>query len=295
MSILRLQYTRPDGEVDTYHLKSVRRYHIGRGSQCEVRILDMKLSRHHCAIEMSDGRWMLLDLGSTNGVRLNGKKIAQCAPLFPGCLIEVGASQLRIEGISGWESSDEHGAGPATKPQTVVQSTTDSALERLAAAKSGSDGSTAVEIPAAARRRPVPDTADLTPAPGVATLAETSAVEESRAGTPATDEPTLPVATLPVAAPAAPTPVPPAAQAASGPPRDAEGRVRPVTVRVGNPGTSTGTGSSTGALPIDRNIHITLLGQKVGPLTRAEARDLKARELKGTLTTADLAPFLARG
>ena len=41
--IIRLQHQRSDGDVDTYHLKSGRRYHIGRGSACEVRILDLKL------------------------------------------------------------------------------------------------------------------------------------------------------------------------------------------------------------------------------------------------------------
>ncbi|MEK7412557.1 MAG: hypothetical protein AAB263_04470 [Planctomycetota bacterium] len=34
---------------------------------------------------------------------------------------------------------------------------------------------------------------------------------------------------------------------------------------------------------------VSLLGRKVGPLTRAQAKDLKTREISGTLTPADLA------
>ena len=65
MSFLRLQYTRSDGEIDTYHLKSGRRYNVGRGSICEVRILDMRLSRKHCAVECINGEWMVADLGKS--------------------------------------------------------------------------------------------------------------------------------------------------------------------------------------------------------------------------------------
>jgi len=41
----------------------------------------------------------------------------------------------------------------------------------------------------------------------------------------------------------------------------------------------------------ERAFFITVLGKRVGPLSRAQARDLKARELKGTLTSADLATY----
>jgi len=41
----------------------------------------------------------------------------------------------------------------------------------------------------------------------------------------------------------------------------------------------------------ERTFYITVLGRRVGPLTRIAARDLKARELKGTLTLKDLDQF----
>ena len=41
----------------------------------------------------------------------------------------------------------------------------------------------------------------------------------------------------------------------------------------------------------ERSYFITVLGRRIGPLSRTSARDLKARELKGTLRTADLEPY----
>lgn len=58
--------------------------------------------------------------------------------------------------------------------------------------------------------------------------------------------------------------------------------VQPVVVRGPTPSTTPGTEQQ------DRTFYITVLGRRIGPLTRLDARDLKARELKGTLTTADL-------
>ena len=41
----------------------------------------------------------------------------------------------------------------------------------------------------------------------------------------------------------------------------------------------------------DRTFFITVLGRRIGPLTRQAARDLKSRELRGTLTFKDLDQF----
>jgi len=73
--LMNLQHRRPDGEIDIYHLKPGRKYHLGRGSACELRILDLKLSRKHCCIEFIDGLWQIEDLGSTNGCKVNGEQL----------------------------------------------------------------------------------------------------------------------------------------------------------------------------------------------------------------------------
>lgn len=100
MGFLRLQTTRSDGEVETYHLKAVRRYVIGRGSSCQVRILDMRLSRSHFAIEPVDENWRIVDEGSTNGLLHNGTRLTEPRMLHTGDAIKAGGTEMRVTGIS---------------------------------------------------------------------------------------------------------------------------------------------------------------------------------------------------
>ena len=99
MATLHLHFDKPDGETDTYHLTPGRRYHIGRGSQCEIRILDMKMSRQHCAIEHLHGVWLIIDLASTNGVSVDGIPVVGRMPLKRGQIIEVGNTKLDIDRV----------------------------------------------------------------------------------------------------------------------------------------------------------------------------------------------------
>ena len=48
---------------------------IGRSSKCDLRVQDESISRHHCKIEVLDGQVMVTDLGSANGVYIDGKLI----------------------------------------------------------------------------------------------------------------------------------------------------------------------------------------------------------------------------
>lgn len=49
---------------------------IGRGEQCTVRIDDPAVSRRHARAEHRDGRWLLSDLGSSNGTYLGRDALA---------------------------------------------------------------------------------------------------------------------------------------------------------------------------------------------------------------------------
>lgn len=48
---------------------------IGRSNQCEVVIPHEAVSRKHCQIDFVDGELYVTDLGSINGVSIDGKKI----------------------------------------------------------------------------------------------------------------------------------------------------------------------------------------------------------------------------
>jgi hypothetical protein len=73
---------------------------IGRSRDCDVVLSDSNVSRRHAEIR-PDGRdgWVVTDLGSTNGVRVNGRPIEQGrpAPLRPGDRLDIGTVDARFE------------------------------------------------------------------------------------------------------------------------------------------------------------------------------------------------------
>ena len=94
VSLLVVRHLRNDGDIDAYHLKSGRRYVIGRGGTAHLQIIDMRLSRAHAAIECRDGVWGIEDLGSVNGVMIDGRRIEGWSPLTPGARVQMGGSVL---------------------------------------------------------------------------------------------------------------------------------------------------------------------------------------------------------
>lgn len=70
---------------------------IGRSRECDVVLADANASRRHAEVRRRGASWTVADLGSTNGVRLNGRVIAGEERLQPGDLIAVGTSELRFE------------------------------------------------------------------------------------------------------------------------------------------------------------------------------------------------------
>ncbi len=70
---------------------------IGRSRQCDVMLDDPNISRSHAEIRPRGGSWVLTDLGSTNGSRLNGRRVDGSELLKPGDEIELGTSQIRFE------------------------------------------------------------------------------------------------------------------------------------------------------------------------------------------------------
>jgi len=51
-------------------------FSLGRGGDCEVRILDPLVSRSHARVAHVDGVWTIRDLDSTNGTQVDGEKIS---------------------------------------------------------------------------------------------------------------------------------------------------------------------------------------------------------------------------
>lgn len=70
---------------------------IGRSRECDVVVEDENVSRRHCEVRPSGGSWTVRDLGSTNGVKVNGRRIDGAQSLKPGDRIELGVSTLTFE------------------------------------------------------------------------------------------------------------------------------------------------------------------------------------------------------
>jgi predicted component of type VI protein secretion system len=69
---------------------------IGRGSAADVRIPHRSVSEHHASVQARDGHFVLTDLGSTNGTRLDGQRLTPGAPrrLRDGDRITIGIYEL---------------------------------------------------------------------------------------------------------------------------------------------------------------------------------------------------------
>jgi Protein of unknown function (DUF3662)/FHA domain len=69
---------------------------IGRSRDCDVTVEDPNVSRRHAELRNEDGRWIITDLGSTNGIKVNGRRVEQAA-LEPGDELVFGLARLRFE------------------------------------------------------------------------------------------------------------------------------------------------------------------------------------------------------
>ena len=70
---------------------------LGRSRDCDVVLSDANVSRRHAEVRPAAGRWTIADLGSTNGVLLNGRRIAGIEQLTAGDHIALGTAEIAFE------------------------------------------------------------------------------------------------------------------------------------------------------------------------------------------------------
>jgi len=63
---------------------------LGRGRDCDLRLRDANISRHHCMIRMRRDEVTLMDLGSSNGTFVNGNRVVSQTALKSGDEISLG-------------------------------------------------------------------------------------------------------------------------------------------------------------------------------------------------------------
>ncbi len=69
----------------------------GRLERCDLTIDDSTVSREHAAFVRRGDQWWVVDLGSTNGTKVNGRRAAE-HPLEPGDRIELGDAVVQLVG-----------------------------------------------------------------------------------------------------------------------------------------------------------------------------------------------------
>jgi Protein of unknown function (DUF3662)/FHA domain len=71
---------------------------LGRLPECELAVADSNASRRHAEVRPGvDNTWLVADLGSTNGTKVNGVKITGPRQLADGDEITVGSTTIRFE------------------------------------------------------------------------------------------------------------------------------------------------------------------------------------------------------
>ena len=87
---------------------------IGKLSRCDLKLEDSNVSRRHARIEIDkDGKVHVIDLGSTNGTRLNGMRINKAA-LNDGDQLEIGMIRIRVRFGSDGQSIGATGPSART-------------------------------------------------------------------------------------------------------------------------------------------------------------------------------------
>ena len=69
---------------------------IGRSRECDVVLSDPNVSRRHAELRRDGDGWRVVDLGSTNGVKVNRRRVSE-AGLRPGDTITLGVTDMTFE------------------------------------------------------------------------------------------------------------------------------------------------------------------------------------------------------
>jgi pSer/pThr/pTyr-binding forkhead associated (FHA) protein len=70
---------------------------IGRHPDCDVVLNDQEVSRQHAEVRRDDADFVIIDLGSLNGTKVNGAGVKSPRALQDGDTITIGAHTMRFE------------------------------------------------------------------------------------------------------------------------------------------------------------------------------------------------------
>jgi pSer/pThr/pTyr-binding forkhead associated (FHA) protein len=83
---------------------------VGRHPDCDTRLDSLQVSRHHCCMTRENDQVVVRDLGSTNGIQINGTRV-ETGKLRPGDELTIAHIRYRLE----CESDSEPASNPAIR------------------------------------------------------------------------------------------------------------------------------------------------------------------------------------
>jgi pSer/pThr/pTyr-binding forkhead associated (FHA) protein len=125
---MRLEYTDAEGNIVEVALGNTEVL-IGRSPQCHVVLASPDVSRQHASIRLWGDDYVIKDLGSENGLYVNGQRV-EIAVLRDGDVIRVGSCEIHVRQsiserapstvIREIESKMAHGKGFSTIMKEIV-------------------------------------------------------------------------------------------------------------------------------------------------------------------------------
>ncbi len=70
---------------------------IGRATGCDIRLEDAFVSRRHARVISCEVGTAIQDLGSSNGVYVNGRLSPGVTPLHPGDVVQLGGTLWLVQ------------------------------------------------------------------------------------------------------------------------------------------------------------------------------------------------------
>src|SRR5688572_16556354 len=117
-------------------------YVIGRRSDCQIFVPDMRVSRQHARLWKEGDGWTLEDLGSNNGTFVNGVKVQQGTVLRHDDEIMIANNRIRVEARDAPEVRGSEGTAAVTIVDTsgassIIRSREESGSGRMPIVSSG--------------------------------------------------------------------------------------------------------------------------------------------------------------
>jgi pSer/pThr/pTyr-binding forkhead associated (FHA) protein len=96
---------------------------VGRHPACDARLDSLRVSRHHCCMMHENGEVVIRDLGSTNGIRINGQRV-EMGRLRAGDELSIAHIRYRLDNGQAHDQTlaDPGGTHPPAMPGDLPRS-----------------------------------------------------------------------------------------------------------------------------------------------------------------------------